>query len=200
MKSLFLVIDGIDGCGKGVQKKLLHTYFEKKGLKCHLTSDPTEFDTGKFLRKALQDESLPPETDALLFAADRFNHYYNEILPKLQDGYIVLSDRYKISTIAYQSSQGLSIKWINKINKVPEATCIILLDIDPSISINRLDDRDYKEKFEKSEFLQKVRRSYLDNITSNDIIIDASQSIDKVHKEILLKLHKKFSYYLNIKN
>ena len=136
-KSFFLVLDGIDGSGTTTHSKMLVSYLEMLGLKVHLTHEPSKNEIGHLLRQYLKNNDIPPSTDALLFAADRDLHYKKEIKPKLDQGYIVISDRYIESSIIYQSVQtdDISIEWIKQINKFagsPDLT--IILDIDPKIS------------------------------------------------------------------
>ena len=101
----FIAIDGIDGCGSTTQTRLLGEHLKSRELKVHLTKEPSELEIGTLIRKFLKMQDIPSATDALLFAADRIQHYYNEILPKLREGFIVISDRYLESSIAYQTAQ-----------------------------------------------------------------------------------------------
>ncbi|MFX1572221.1 MAG: dTMP kinase [Promethearchaeota archaeon] len=196
-KSLFIALEGIDGSGTSTHSQLLKGFLESKGLKVHLTMEPSKSDIGKLVRKYLKDKKVPPTTDALLFAADRDLHYKNEIQYKLEEGYIVISDRYLESSIVYQSVQSdeISVDWVKEINKfvgLPDIT--IILDIDPKIALARKEDKDL-EKFEDTNFLDQVRDLYYSrakqnkyNIISSDNIIELVQ--EKIQKIILDKLSK----------
>ncbi len=196
-KSYFIALEGIDGCGTSTHSHLLKGFLESKGLKVHLTMEPSESDIGRLVRKYLKDKDVPPTTDALLFASDRDLHYKNEIKNKLEEGYIVISDRYLESSIVYQSVQSdkISVDWVKEINKfvgLPDIT--IILDIDPKIALARKEDEDL-EKFEDTNFLDKVRDLYLTRakqegytIISSDDIIEFVQ--EKIQKIILDKLSK----------
>ncbi|MHA1562417.1 MAG: dTMP kinase, partial [Promethearchaeota archaeon] len=138
----FLVLDGIDGCGKSTQAKKLSDYFKTNDIQTLLTAEPSDYDLGKILRKYLQNSKVPASVDALLFAADRIEHCDKEILPLLKKGFIVISDRYRDSSYIYQSiegrNEGVSMDWIKKINKfslIPDLT--IIIDIDPKIGLKR---------------------------------------------------------------
>lgn len=196
-KPLFIVLDGIDGCGSTTHSQLLVGFLEhKKGFKVHLTHEPSKSDIGKLLRKFLKNEEIPPTTDALLFAADRDLHYHNEIKKKLDDGYIVISDRYIESSIIYQSIQSdrISVEWIKQLNKfigLPDLT--IILDIEAKTALARKKEKDL-EKFEDTSFLDKVRNLYLSrakqegyHIISSDDIIEFVQ--EKIQKTVLDKLN-----------
>jgi dTMP kinase len=193
----FLVLDGIDGCGSSTHSKLLTGYLESIGFKVHLTQEPSKSEIGKLLRKFLKDTNIPPTTDALMFAADRDIHYQNEIKKKLDEGMIVISDRYIESSIIYQSvsSNDISIEWVKIINKfagTPDLT--IILDIEPKLSLARKPDQEL-EKFEDTTFLEKVRSLYLSRakdegyqvVNSDDIIELVQETIQKI---VMKKLKK----------
>ena len=202
-KSFFIALEGIDGSGTSTHSILLKGFLESKGFKVHLTMEPSESDIGKLVRKYLKDKDVPPTTDALLFAADRDLHYKIEIKNKLEEGYIVISDRYLESSIVYQSVQSdkISVDWVKEINKfVGEPDITIILDIDPKIALARKEDEDL-EKFEDTNFLDKVRDLYLSrakkkgyNIISSDDIIEFVQ--EKIQKIILDKLSK-LGYFIS---
>jgi len=191
-KGIFIVIEGIDGSGITTQSKLLADWFSKKGFRVFLTSEPSEGGIGKLLRTYLKNNSINPAIDALLFAADRVEHT-ETIKKKLEEGYVVISSRYFESSIAYQSSQGIPIDWIEKINKYaipPDIT--IILDAPPEVTIERVEKRNSishkdKEKFERIDFLHKVRTVFLSRASkfSNYHTVNATRDINTVHKEIV---------------
>ena len=191
----FLVLDGIDGCGSSTHSKLLKGYLESNGYKVHLTQEPSDSEIGKLLRKFLKDPNIPPTTDALMFAADRDIRYHTEIKKYLDEGMIVISDRYIESSIIYQSvsSDDISVEWVKLINKFadkPDLT--IILDVDPKISLSRKPDQEL-EKFENTAFLDKVRNLYLSRakeegyevVNSDDIIEIVQETIQKIVLEKL---------------
>ncbi|MFX1488990.1 MAG: dTMP kinase [Promethearchaeota archaeon] len=193
--SYFIVIDGIDGSGTSTHSQLLAGFLEYKDLKVHLTQEPSKSEIGKLLRIYLKDKKIPPTTDALLFAADRDLHYHNEIKKKLDEGYIVISDRYIESSIIYQSlqSEKVSIDWIKQLNKfvgAPDLT--VILDIEPKIALARKSEQ-VLEKFEDTSFLDRVRELYITRakqegyyiINSDDIIEFVQEKIQKIVLEEL---------------
>lgn len=193
MVRAFIVLEGIDGSGTTTHSQLLTKFLEEKGLNVHLTQEPSSSIIGDLLKKILLDENIPPETDALLFAADRYIHYNNEIEKKLENGYIVISDRYLESSIVYQSSQTdqISIEWIENINKfvgIPDI--IIILDLPPEVSLKRKlshlkSTGKNKEKFENLNFLVKVRNRFLERAKEKGYkIINSENSIELVQNEI----------------
>lgn len=195
-KSLFIVLEGLDGSGTTTHSRLLAGFLEIEKLKVHLTQEPSKNDIGVLLRKFLKDNNIPPTTDALLFAADRDLHYHNEIKKKLDEGYIVISDRYLESSIIYQSLQSdeISIDWVEELNKfVGQPDITIVLDIDPRVALARKSGA--LEKFEDTPFLDKVRDLYLKRakkkgyfVINTDNIIEFVQ--ERINKIVIDKLKK----------
>jgi dTMP kinase len=194
---MFIVLDGGDGSGTTTHSRLLKGFLESKGFKVHLTQEPSNSKIGFLIREFLKDKSVPPTTDALLFAADRDLHYNNEIAKKLDEGYIVISDRYIESSIIYQSiqSENITIEWVKEINKfvaTPDIT--IILDIESNTALARKTDTSL-EKFENVKFQNKVRELYLERakqenyyvVNTNDIIELVQEEIQKI---VLTKLAK----------
>ena len=201
---LFIVFDGIDGSGTSTHSKLLKGFLEYKGYKVHLTHEPSESEIGKLLRKFLKNKEIPPTTDALMFAADRDLHYHNEIKKNLDEGFVVISDRYLESSIIYQSVQSdeISIDWIKQLNKfVGKPDLTIILDIDPKIALIRKNGEDL-EKFENIAFLTQVRNLYLNRtkeedycmINTDGIIEFVQEKIQKIVLEKLLTMRKNDHY------
>ena len=184
---MFIVLDGIDGSGTTTHCNLLKGFLETKGFKVHLTKEPSDSEIGLLVRKYLKNKTIPPITDALLFAADRSLHYHGEIKDKLDQGYIVISDRYIESSIIYQSLQSdlISINWVKKINKFvgfPDLT--IILDIEPKIALARKTQQEL-EKFEDTSFLDKVRALYLKRAKEeNYYIVNSNEIIEFVQEKI----------------
>jgi dTMP kinase len=194
-KSFFIVLDGIDGSGTTTHSNLLKGFLETREFKVHLTQEPSNSEIGLLVRKYLKDKAIPPITDALLFAADRSLHYLGEIKQKLEQGYIVISDRYIESSIVYQSLQSdlVSIKWVKTINKfVAQPDLTIILDIDPKTALARKTQQEL-EKFEDTPFLDKVRALYLKRakiqkyavVNSDDIIEFVQDTIQQLVLQII---------------
>ena len=197
-QTIFIVLDGIDGSGTSTHSKLLAGFLSLKGLNVYITQEPSNSDIGKLLRVYLKDDRIPSSTDALLFAADRVVHFENEIKEKLEEGYIVISDRYIESSIAYQSSQSekITIDWVKDLNKFagkPDLT--IILDIDPKLSLARKQHK-VLDKFEDTSLLEKVRQVYLNRaknegyiVINTDDIIEIVQT--RIQKVVMEKLNQK---------
>ncbi len=199
-KSFFCVLDGIDGSGTTTHGNLLAGFLKSKKFNVYLTQEPSKNEIGLLLRKYLKDNKIPAITDALLFAADRSLHYIKEIKQKLDEGFIVVSDRYLESSIVYQTMQSndITINWIKEINKfVGKPDLTIILDIDPKISLARKQLLD-PDKFETPPFLIKVREQYLERakqehyaVINSDDIIELVQ--ERIQIIVLDEIKKKSS-------
>lgn len=177
-KSLFICVEGLDGCGKTTQAKLLVKRLRKSGYNAVYTAEPTRGKIGKFIRKyCLHGEKrISAIIEALLFAADRFEHVENEIIPALNEGKIVVSDRYVYSSLAYQGAAGLDLEWVELLNKhALRPKLAVLIDVEPEIVIQRLKPK--KSVMENLEIQRKVREVYMKFVENGELIkIDGSGS------------------------
>ncbi|MFW3146114.1 MAG: dTMP kinase [Thermoplasmatota archaeon] len=160
----FIVIEGIDGCGKGTQARLLFEYLKEKGREPKLTAEPTKGPIGKLIREHMASPFLDDKTLALMFAGDRIEHLDKEVVPALENDHPVISDRYVYSSIAYQG-QTIDIDWVAEINSYADKPDLaILLDVSPSLARRRMRERgDDFEYFEEDEdFQEGVRKSFME--------------------------------------
>ena len=180
-KGVFICIEGLDGCGKTTQARLL----AKKLRKSHnalYTTEPSRGKIGTFIRnRCLYGEKrLSAVVEALLFAADRVEHVENEILPALDQGKLVVSDRYVYSSLAYQGATGLSLEWIEKINEQAlRPDFAVFIDVDPKIVMLRLKPK--KSVMENLGTQQKVREIYLKFVAKGELTrIDGDKPKEEV--------------------
>jgi dTMP kinase len=185
-EGLFIALEGIDGSGTTTHTKLLNKWLRKKGFEVVETHEPTNERIGRLIREILRDTTVSPAIDALLFAADRIDNTLNKIQPALDQGKIVITDRYVESSIAYQCSSGLDREWVLNLNRyaiTPHIT--LLLDISPKIALGRKRRPKPKEKFEHVTFLEKVRQIFLQRAQENGfLIVNAEDSIQEVQKQL----------------
>ena len=185
-RGVFIVFEGVDGGGKSTQIKLLTDYFRDRGYDVEHYMEPTEGQIGNLLWSYMRSKSrsFSPETEALLFAADRIEHG-KAITEALEAGRVVISDRYVHSSLAYQGAAGVDVAWMKQLNRhALKPDLVMLLDIDPEKSLSRVSDRD-KTVFEESNYLKKVRAEYLGYAEAGElVVVDALQPIEKVHMDI----------------
>ncbi len=181
----FTVIEGIDGSGKTTVIARMKEYMESYGRKVKITAEPTKSAIGDFVASS---DNLPPEAEALLFTADRACHT-KDIIQWMDSGFDVISDRYYASTLAYQSASGMDYEWLYAVNSgvIRKPDVCILLDIDPSVSLERVNRRgESVSRFEKLEYLKKVREIYLRTAERFGFtVIDASRPQDEVFEDIV---------------
>lgn len=178
---MFIVFEGIDGCGKSTQARMLAEWLGKEGSQVVATAEPTKNRMGLFLREILSGrEKVDPKTLALLFTADRCEHLERVVEPALSEGRIVLSERYYHSTIAYQSAQGVDAEWLFDINSFARKPDLaIFLDVRPKDAIKR---KKCEEIFENGIFLEKVYAEYMR--FDEMIKVDGTGGMDAVHERI----------------
>lgn len=171
---MFITFEGIDGSGKSTQCQLLKDVLEQKGYKVLLTREPGGTRTAEAIRNVLLHIHEPIEamTEVFLYCAARVEHLEKIILPGLAEGYIVISDRFYDSTIAYQGGgRGLGLEKMIEINKlfIEKATPDLTFFVDTDLST--IEERMNKKELDRMEkegmtFMKKVRQGYLDLIVS----------------------------------
>ncbi|MCJ7505305.1 dTMP kinase [Candidatus Bathyarchaeota archaeon] len=184
-KGFFVVLDGIDGCGKTVHSKMLCEQLRVLDYDVAYTTEPSKSPIGQFIaQKFLRETKVAPQIEALLFAADRFHHLTSEIIPMLDANKIVVSDRYVYSSLAYQGAQGLAPDWIKQINCFAIRPDLALyLDVLPETGLARKRSR---STLENLDLEKKVREIYLDLVKSGELVkIDSYRNRDVVRKEIM---------------
>ena len=174
----FIVIDGIDGCGKSSHAKALVKYLKQQGRNAIFLKEPTtESPAGKERAGALRSEKRPPPEEELrLFIEDRRWDVENRINPAMNEGKDIVMDRYYYSTMAYQGARGMDIETIRKMNSfAPVPDIAIILDIEPELAVERISRRGQGNYFEKLDYLEKVRAVFLSMKNYDEVaIIDSS--------------------------
>lgn len=206
---LFIVFEGIDGSGKGTQARMCSKYLfttaedKHKKISIILTREPYNSPYGSEIRMVLQTEQDPyakSEKLAKLFVKDRAYHLDMMILPMRNQGNVVISDRYMMSTLAYQQTQGIPFENLLKMHEgFPFPDFTFLIDIPEEVAIQRIakdGDRDGKEMFEKKEFLGKLRQNYLAvaEMMPNVIIIDGTQTMEEIAEQVQQKIREKLKW------
>ncbi|MEC4819742.1 MAG: dTMP kinase [Scytonema sp. PMC 1069.18] len=207
MNSKFIVFEGVEGCGKTSQIQLCKEWLQSFYLSVVVTREPGGTDLGLHLRRLLLEagsNSISDRTELLLYAADRAQHVDQTIKPAIQDGSVVLCDRYTDSTVAYQGwGRGMNIDMIEQLNLIAtsgfQSHLTILLDIDPEISFQRILTHRKLDRMEQEDlsFHHRVRNGYLsiaNKYPERIVVINANQSIDNVALDIQKNLRAFFSF------
>ena len=210
MKNGFmLVVDGGNGAGKTTVIKKLMDHIELKGIEVIVTREPGGTPISEKIRELILDPDTPEmcdKTELLLFAAARAQHLHEKILPALEQGKVVVSDRFDTATISFQHyARDIDIDLITKINGSAvgdfKPAMNLILDIDPELGLQRVHQRGEKlDRLEKEKltFLEKARVGYLkqaEEEPSRFRIIDASQSKEVVEQEAIKVVDALLSEY-----
>ncbi len=185
-RGLFVVLEGIDGSGKTTIAKMLVERLRVMGYNAEYTFEPTDSEIVELIRgvyRAYRDAYI----DALAFALDRLIHLKRRVIPLLEEGYIVVSDRYMYSSIAYQTASGAPLEWVMEVNRwALKPDLAIYLDVDPLTGLKRRQSMESRfPEFEKLEFIERVRRVYLELVSRGLLVkVDASRPVEEVYKDV----------------
>ena len=221
MPGTFITFEGIDGSGKSTQLKLLNGFLRARGCDAVVTREPGGTTLGLRLREALLDahEEVDPLTELLVFAADRAQHVRRKLLPALENGAVVISDRYADATVAYQGAgRGFPPELISQIVQLatgglkPELTLLFDVSIDESVSrtTRRSNGKNSgrmgrdRLDIEAAEFHARVRDAYLSIAAAEPErvkIIDTSGPVERTHeqvKQVIIPFLRSRGHVLNV--
>ena len=196
-KGYFIVVEGPDGSGKTTVCSLLATKLKEEGKQIVHTREPGGIDIAEQIRNVILDpknEAMDGKTEALLYAASRRQHLVERVIPSIEEGKIVLCERFVYSSLVYQGyARGLGIDEVFAINKfaigdmMPDL--VIYLDVDEIVGLSRVDSRGNKDRLdgESSQFHKRVVEGYklIKERFKDFKIVDASRDVDTVLKECL---------------
>ena len=196
---MFITFEGIEGSGKSTQIQMLKEFFEKKSLKAFFTKEPGSSEIGKEIRSILlnKENKIYPQTEIFLIFADRVQHVQEIVKPNLNEGKIVVSDRYYDSSVAYQGQrEGISKIEIYELIEnldLPTPDITFLLDLPANVGLKRAKNRASLDRLESEEisFHEGVRQNYLDLQEQNFqriVKIDATQSPNEIFSNIIKKI------------
>jgi dTMP kinase len=200
MAGAFITFEGIDGCGKSTQLRMLTSELRVRGLPVIATREPGGTPLGQKLRAALLDvkEEVDPLTELLVFAADRAQHVRKHLLPALERNQIVLSDRYADATVAYQGAgRGFKPELIEEIVQLatdglkPDLTLLFDLSVaDAAIRTRKRvqSKRTDRLDVENEDFHTRVRNAYVEIAKAEPDrfrIIDARGSVDETQRRVM---------------
>ena len=194
---MFITLEGSEGSGKSTSLNYIKSWFEERGITPIMTREPGGTPVAEEIRELLlatREETVSPDTELLLMYAARVQHCQKFIIPHLQQGNWVISDRFNDASFAYQgTARGLDIHRISELDNwslagfKPDLT--LFLDISVQLGLQRAGERSVPDRFEKEDiqFFKDVRRGYLlraENEPDRIKIIDASGSIERVQSRI----------------
>lgn len=196
---MFITFEGLDFCGKSTQVKLLKEKLEKMGKKITLIREPGGTEISEKIRDILLDKKnseMHIEAELLLFSASRAQLVREKIIPLLNKGFFVISDRFHDSSIAYQGfGRGISLNSVKAIQEFAIGSAIPNLTFFIDLPLNEIDKR--REKFgatnldrielSENDFYNRVRNGYLEmcKTDSRFIVVDGTKTIEEIHLQIM---------------
>lgn len=199
MKGKFIAFEGIDGCGKSTQTRKLVEYIHQKDKYNHVVMTRNPYKDVKIRQVILEDNNPSSQAQKLadMFIQDRRNHVEEIIKPNVDKGLFVITDRYKFSTICYQSAQGLLMEeLIKRQDDLPKPDVTFIVDVPVEVVKERMQKEDVKirgkeHKFEADlEFTKKLRENYIkaaELMKSNGekvFVINGNRTPEEIFEEI----------------
>ena len=192
----FITFEGIDGCGKSTQARLLLDYMNKSGVETILVREPGGTNISESVREILLHSSsgqMGDRTESLLMTASRAQLTQEVIIPNMDQGKFVIADRYSDSTLAYQGGgRNLDIEWLIELNNYATFTLLpditFFVDIRSEETLRRLDSNKDRIEGEGIEFQARVRKTYhklAERFNNRYVIMDGYGEIDDIHQKVL---------------
>jgi len=198
----FITFEGIDGCGKSTQARLLLEYMNNSGMETILVREPGGTNISESIREILLHSSssqMGDRTESLLMTASRAQLTQEIIVPNMDKGKFVIADRYSDSTLAYQGGgRNLDIEWLIELNNYATFTLLpditFFVDIRPEEALRRLDSDKDRIEGEGIEFQTLVRKTYqilAEKFNDRYVIIDGYAEKGDIHKKVLNEMKRR---------
>mgnify|MGYP005692317119 FL=1 len=205
---MFISFEGIEGSGKSTQIELIEELIRAKGYQVKKLREPGTTELGEKIRNIFLEkttETVDPITEAFLLYASRKHLDQNFLRQNLNEGAIVIADRYADATLAYQSyGKGLDhnfVKLIHDSSQLLSPDLTFYMDISAELSIERISDRERdRMESESIDFFKKVREGYLQIAHDNPgrvVVLDANKTIDELHESIKKIISNKLNVSLD---
>ena len=191
---VFVCFEGGEGAGKSTQTRALESWLRSEGYAVRLTFEPGDTEVGRRVRQIVLDPAtgeLADRTETLLYAADKAEHVEAVVLPALERGEVVITDRYVDSSLAYQGAgRALDLAEVEQVQRWatrdlrPHLT--VVLDLAPEHGLGRFAERDRIEG-ESVEFHERVRKAFVEMASADPdhyLVVDARRPVDDIATEV----------------
>ena len=191
---VFVCFEGGEGAGKSTQTRALESWLRSEGYAVRLTFEPGDTEVGRRVRQIVLDPAtgdLADRTETLLYAADKAEHVDTVVLPALERGEVVITDRYVDSSLAYQGAgRALDLAEVEQVQRWatrdlrPHLT--VVLDLAPEHGLGRFAERDRIEG-ESVEFHERVRKAFVEMASADPdhyLVMDARRPVDDIATEV----------------
>ena len=198
----FITFEGIDGCGKSTQARLLLDHMNTSGVETILVREPGGTNISESIREILLHSSssqMGDRTESLLMTASRAQLTQEVIIPNIDQGKFVIADRYSDSTLAYQGGgRNLDIEWLIELNNYATFTLLpditFFVDIRPEEALRRQDSDKDRIEGEGIEFQTRVRKTYqilAERFNDRYVIIDGYAEKGDIHQKVLNEMKRR---------
>jgi len=199
----FITFEGPEGAGKSTQARRLASWLRSRGIEAVLTYEPGDTELGARIRELLlqREERMEPETEFLLYSADRAEHVKEIIQPALERGAFVVGDRYVDSSYAYQGyGRGLPLDWLKHVSAgatgglMPGLT--VLLDVPPKEGFSRIGRLLDRLESEPMDFHHRVRQGYLELARAEPerfLVLDAREDPESLAARIREEVSRRWA-------
>lgn len=204
MRGKFITFEGCDGCGKSTQLQKLSEYLSARGVAHIFTREPGGGKISEQIREILlngKNGEMTDECEALLYAAARVQHLQDRVEPALQEGKLVICDRYIHSSYAYQGyARGLGLDFVKKINAYAEEKympdLVIFINLSPKDAFARKKGADENDRLEQAGFAfhQRVYEGYLALAEADKehiVVVDGKGTKEEIFEQVLAALQEK---------
>ncbi|RLJ70796.1 thymidylate kinase [Hydrogenivirga caldilitoris] len=196
---MLITFEGIDGSGKTTISLMLYEFLRERGIRCVLYREPGGTELGEVLRNIVLKKDLNERVELLLFEASRVQLMIEKVKPALEEGKVVILDRFIDSTLAYQGyGRGLDLSFVKQLNEFasfgrkPDLT--FLLDISPDVALRRVSE---KSRFDDIPFLKRVREGFI-RIAREEprriVVLNSEKDKEEVFKEVISALSEKLDF------
>ena len=198
----FITFEGIDGCGKSTQARLLLDHMNNSGVETILVREPGGTNISESIREILlhsTSSQMGDRTESLLMTASRAQLTQEVIIPNIDQGKFVIADRYSDSTLAYQGGgRNLDIEWLIELNNYATFTLLpditFFVDIRPEEALRRLDSDKDRIEGEGIELQTRVRKTYqilAERFNDRYVIIDGYAEKGEIHQKVLNEMKRR---------
>ena len=198
----FITFEGIDGCGKSTQARLLLEHMNNSGVETILVREPGGTNISESIREILLHSNsgkMGDRTESLLMTASRAQLTQDIIVPNIEQGKFVIADRYSDSTLAYQGGgRNLDIEWLIELNNYATFTLLpditLFVDIRPEEALRRLDNNKDRIEGIGIEFQTRVRKTYhelAERFNDRYVILDGYGEKGDIHRKVLNEMRRR---------
>ncbi len=207
MKGVFIVFEGIDGCGKSTQLQALSERLRSYGIQPLVVREPGGTPIGEQIRQILLEREMEPLTELLLYEASRSELTKTVLRPALEAGQVVLADRFAMASLAYQGyGRGLDLTLVRHLNRIAteglEPSMTVILDVPVEVALARKSRASDRLERAGVQFHERVRQGYrqLAQQTPHSLLLDGTRPVAELAEQIWNAVQSLFQFPSRVQN